>query len=408
MDIRDRHFGPIATLTADGNDVVADVDSLIRRILLFEHCVLESSQLREIPTMVKVFGYAGVMRLLDDPNFGIICDAMTAGSVGQTSILQMTERRGGVLPLGSYHVAQISMSTKNGLHDALQNVHQTVGISLRDQKRLKLKLVDRVAKYPLEAGYAGIADYRADIEARGPVLSPIFRSVILREQGIDVGDKLSIEVEKLPFDGDYRVETNLQKDFGLDDNSAHKVVERALLGIAGLNQRIELMKAFNAVTGFQDGEAPIFEAKLNFIFDNINPDLQVTRFDRVSSLAELPSIAMLGNDAKIDINKLLRLRNDPECVELRKWLRTTDGQTDAEIIQQFLSVREKMIEITHSKVGKAVRYITKTAAGLPGHLGLVTGPLASYADKFIVDKLIGSPGPVCFLSRQYRSIFDNK
>jgi hypothetical protein len=94
MDIRERHFGPIVTCTTDGHVISVNLDALIKRILLFDHCYLESNLLREIPAMAKTFGYSGLMRLLEDPHFQIISDALTAGSVGQTAGLQIASRRG--------------------------------------------------------------------------------------------------------------------------------------------------------------------------------------------------------------------------------------------------------------------------------------------------------------------------
>jgi len=126
-------------------------------------------------------------------------------------------------------------------------------------------------------------------------------------------------------------------------------------------------------------------------------------------LAQLPSMATLEPGATVDMEKLLRLRDDPDCVDLRRWLRTTDGQSDEDIVQQFTSVKELLAALTHSPGGEAIRFVVTNVLGamlgaVPG-AGILLGPTSSLADKFIVDKLIGAPGPVSFLSRRYRSIF---
>ena len=405
MDIRERHFGPILTELGDGQAISIDLDALIQRLLLFEHCYLESSQLREVPAMVNTFGDKGVMRLLEDPHFEIICDAMTAASVGLTVGLQMTQQRGRVLPLGSYSIVLVSLPTDYGYDNALANVSRSPNMSNQAYKRLKVAIFNKLIRYPRAAGAAGMQDFAKELERGGMRLLPTLQSVVRADLGVDVGDKLRVDVDKLPFEADHRVWTNLQSDFNVPEETAHKVVEKALLGTAGLDLRVRLMESFGAVTGFQEAETPIFEEKLTFIANQLDSDMEERRFARVAKLAGLPSVATLGPNARVDMEKLLRLRNHPDCVDLRRWLRTTDGQSDADIEQQFNSVKEKLAALTHSPAGKAIRFVVTTAAGLVPGAGIALGPASTLADLFIAERLIGSPGPVCFLSRQYRSIF---
>lgn len=405
MDIRARHFGPILTEIGDGQAIRVDLDALIRRLLLFDHCCLESSQLRELPLMIASFGYKGVIRLLEDPNFELICDAMTAASVGQTALPEMTQRRGYLLPLGSHRISLVRWVPRPGYTEPLANVPQTPGMSNNQYKRLHAALFNKLSRYPDAAGSAGMQDYATELQQDATRLLLTLQPVARTELGIDVGDKLRVEVEKLPFEEDYRVQTNLQADFRVADQAAHKAVEKALLGMAGLDIRIRLMESLQAVTGFQEAETPIFEAKLAFIANQLDPNAQERRFERVTRLAELPNMATLEPGATVDMEKLLRLRDDPDCVDLRRWLRTTDGQSDEDIVQQFTSVKERLAALTHSPGGETIRYVVTNLLGAVPGVGIILGPASSLADKFIVDKLIGAPGPVSFLSRRYRSIF---
>jgi hypothetical protein len=405
MDIRERHFGPILTEVGDGQDIRIDLDALIRRLLLFDHCCLESSQFRELPLMIATFGYKGVMRLLEEPNFELICDAMTAGSLGQTGPLLMTERRGHVLPLGSYHISLVRWHPRPGYTEPLANVPRTPDMSNGQYKRLHAALFNKLSRYPDAAGTAGMQDYATELQQDVRRLLLTLQPVVRTDLGIDVGDKLRVDVEKLPFEDDYRVQTNLQADFSVTEHAAHKAVEKALLGMAGLDIRIRLMESLQAVTGFREAETPIFQAKLAFIANQLDPNTQERRFERVTKLAELPSMATLAPGATVDMEKLLRLRNDPDCVDLRRWLRTTDGQSDEDIAQQFNSVKERLAALTHSPGGESIRFVVTNLVGAVPGAGLVLGPAISLADKFIVEKLIGSPGPVGFLSHRYRSIY---
>ena len=109
MDIRERHFGRIAVQEADPEHVVVDVGALVRRLILFEQCTVESIALKEVPALIQVFGADGLLKLIDSGAVRIVCDAMTAGQIGQTADLKSTIARGGPLPLGSYRLVSVGI-----------------------------------------------------------------------------------------------------------------------------------------------------------------------------------------------------------------------------------------------------------------------------------------------------------
>lgn len=53
-------------------------------------------------------------------------------------------------------------------------------------------------------------------------------------------------------DTDFAIETNLEELLGLRHPDQHTIVERALLAVAGLEQRIEEIMTHTALPGFQD------------------------------------------------------------------------------------------------------------------------------------------------------------
>src|ERR1700734_1096166 len=92
VDIRDHHLGRIASVGPDSTVVSVDVGTLIRRLLLFERCTVESVLLKEVPTLVRVFGEDGFRDLLDAKALALIVDVATAGQVGQTSSLKSAQK----------------------------------------------------------------------------------------------------------------------------------------------------------------------------------------------------------------------------------------------------------------------------------------------------------------------------
>jgi hypothetical protein len=93
MDMRDHHLGRIVTVNTSGDGSQTDVGTLIRRLLLFDKCTVESNLLREVPDLVCAFGEDGLRELVDSGALSFVVDAMTAGQVGQTSNLKSTEKR---------------------------------------------------------------------------------------------------------------------------------------------------------------------------------------------------------------------------------------------------------------------------------------------------------------------------
>jgi hypothetical protein len=63
-----------------------------------------------------------------------------------------------------------------------------------------------------------------------------------------------------------------------------------------------------------------------------------------------------------------------------------------------------MARAVHSRAGKVVRFGVTTAVGLiPG--GGLAGTALSAIDSFLVDNLVGEPGPYSFLSESWQSLF---
>lgn len=384
-----------------------DIGALIRRLILFDHSLLESSLLREIPTLLQVFGYDGVMRLMDEPGFEIISGAMTAGSIGQNSVVHLTEQRGGILPLGSYNIACVTHVDPPDTPFASSLKH-VEGPELNHQrkKRLKRRLLDKLMMHPAGAGDAGIDDHLQKLTTAPEFLGPTLRRAVSSAVGPDAAKSFRFHVTVLEQKGDFAVETNLESDLGLDKLTAHKLVERVLLGTAATHQRLSLMHTLNAVTGFRDADLRVFTSHLEFLLAQIDPDVYEENFERVVRIGGLPGLGAIEDGVTIDVAKLLELRHDPACKELRIWLRQVSSESEEDIQMQFGSVREKLAALLHSRTSEAIRFLATNGVGLVPEIGLALGPASSLADRFLVEKIVGRPGPVSFLNNNYRSIFE--
>lgn len=147
------------------------------------------------------------------------------------------------------------------------------------------------------------------------------------------------------------------------------------------------------------------ESRFSRLWDQLGGESQEGRFQRVVALRGLPDLNNLPAGQTINIKRVLKLRETPECRDMRKWLREIDSQTDTEISERLTSFREALAASTHTTTKSIMRFGLVTVAGsLPG-VGLPAGVAATAADHLIFEKLIGRPGPITFLGRDYRSIF---
>lgn len=405
MDIHEHHLGPIAAATEGTDRPEVDVGAVVRRLILFEKCTIESNRLQEIPALVSVFGVDGLLKLLDSGALQILADAMTAGQIGQTAGLRATISRGGPLPLGSYRLATVSIGHRRDyVHRILQEVH-AAPISHNDAKRLKSALAPRLLEFPADAGSTGVSDTSLDLREGHPVVWHAIRSAVLKETGHDPGPDPDFRVEQLDDEGDIRVSTSLPARLGLSRDMEHRIVERGILNVAGLNQRIRLMERLGAVTGFRDDEVGLFEKKLSVLAARMDASHEEKQFDRVITLGGLPGLESLPPGTTIDADRLLRLREGDDGRRLRAWLRGTTSSTDAAITKEFGSIREELAALTQGPLGRTIRFLVATVAGFVPVAGLVAGPALSGADAFLFDRVMGRSGPATFLGKHYPSIF---
>jgi hypothetical protein len=406
MDIQSRHFGPIANQRLNGTVGDVDVEALVNRLILFDVCFIESHGLKEVPALVDAFGAAGLLKLIYAGAIVFICDIVTPGQTGQTSGLQSPEQGSGVLPTGSYRVVNVELAKgephrSQYLEKALTEV-EAAQVPKTDRSRIKLALRSRIAVYPVTASIAALADSYRDIALGGPLVERAIRRSVAMQTGVDPGPGVGYSAEQLGRDGEFRIETALDLKSKFSAEVEHKVVERAILAVAGLNQRVHLMQGFSALTGFKDSDAELLESKLSILADTYNADSIEERMARVVTLGNLSNPT---HASVVDVDRLMKYRATEECSQFRIWLRSSDERSDREIAAEFNAVRSKIAIAIGSPIGKAIRFLVSTAAGVVPVAGAIAGPTVSAADAFLLDRIVGRPGPVAFLGKKYPPIF---
>ncbi len=406
MDIRDRFFGRIATTTDNPEEIRLEPSALIEYLLLFDKVIIESIRLKDIRALVKFFGYDDIYALIDSGAVEIYCDAIAIGSIGQTNFLQQRSHKE-VLPLGSYSFNVVRIAQKEYLHNCFKEVFGIEGVSHKQSMKLQHAIAGRLRAEPDKGGQQTLEQLRADLRSNAPVLRTAVSLALNRIYGIHVRPtEFSLNIIPLDED-DYHSESNIANLFGLNELQTHKAIESGLLAVGGLNLRIESMKNHNALTGLQAIELPVFDSKLSFLDQQLDPERQVKLFRRVLEITGFPELSNVQPNS-INLKRVLEIRESDECRSFRTWLRNSEDLSAEEIESHFSNIRARLAPLVHGTTGKIIRWVASTGTGLIPAAGTAVGAALGLIDSFLLDKVIPKSGPVTFLGTMYPSIYQNK
>jgi hypothetical protein len=297
-----------------------------------------------------------------------------------------------------FHVLEANIRDQY-LIDSLSNVNRIPGLSPRQLMTLRSAVVKAVRQPDNRNMFTTMVGpaFEADVLHNTSLLKAAVRLTLAREKAITrIGD-FALRFQKVAEDR-FEAETNLPQKLNLGVEDVHNILRRAVLGISGVDQRIGEMNAHSALSGFTAEELPLFRSKLDSIVEAYGSQRQEQRFQRLITIAGLPRISA---DSRIDMEKLLRVRREPEAVEFRGWLADTDKLSDSEIRLRVAGLNVKLGLAAQTGAGKALRLLVTTVASLLPPLGFTLSAL----DQFAWDKFARRSGVAAFVQKLYPSIF---
>ncbi len=386
MEITRRLLGSSAIVSQNPGErditVALDVGGFVRRLLLFDTYVLYSVRLKEIPELVRHFGFQGTMDLLSNGALEVRCECaqFVEGRLNTPECPPLVFQ---------FHVVDAHI-WEQYLIDSLPELRKAPALSPRERMSLQSAVVKAVRH----------SDNR---ELFAKEVAPAFESELLRNEGLVKGAVLFVLSKRHAInkvgDDRYQAETNLQEKLRLSSEDIHNTIKLALLGISGLTQRIGEMKAHAALSGFTENELPLFRAKFDSLADALGSEKQEERLLRVISIGGLPDIAP---DQRIDMEKLLQIRSEPEALEFRGWLADIDKLSDSEIMDRVASLNARVGLAVQSTMGRALRLLVTTLTSFASPpLGIALSTL----DQFMWDKFFRRSGVAAFVNDLYPSIF---
>lgn len=388
----------IAKVSDTGNIVTGvDISALIRRLVLFEKVIVRSVRLEELPQLIRAFGWNGLLTLLGSGSLRFLWDF--------TTIVTDISRD------GIRHLPQSDFSFGiAGLSKPEEDLQRQFGVlrrvsGLKNNQRTKVEEAVRksLARHPNNFGQLLLNQIDSDLRCNSAALKMgIFRQLPKVLPSVDLSSyKFEIKINEYQ-PRIFRIETPFAKDFQLTSGEIHRVLQNAVGSVANLNHRFSEMIEFSALTGFQESEAPILFGKVASLMAPQNPDVVDGQFKRVLEISGVPEFEP---NQRIDVDRLLKVRESDECRAFRDWLSKAGGLSDADIKDLTQGVRNKLSSMAHSKGGKAVRFMATTGLGFVPGAGLVLGTASSLVDSFLVDHAFKESAILAFLSDSYPSLF---
>jgi hypothetical protein len=399
-EIRDRILAPIDVRDADGSVIGANLGALVRRLVLFEQVAIDSAAMRELPALINAIGTGPFRELLDSGAVLIRADGWASAESGNA------DREAGweALPPLTYRVMVLVPHDREAhIHLCLSEIRD-MEMPVKTSQRVRNSIVDSLLDFPRIAPLEGLESLPRDLTRDLNLVYAATAKALTKKLGRNVADtEFEVRFEQVESDV-FAAETNIGTVFGLSEEETDGVVQDALLAICGLNQRLAEMKGYESVIGFRDGEIELAQEKLSFLLNQVDPNAQEDRFNRVITLGDLPDPET--TEGSVDIGRLLEIRNSDDIREFRQWLRTLDNATDDEIRERLDSVRAKLAPAVYGTGGKTTRFVAGVGLGMIPIVGPIAGLAAGAVDQFLLDKIIPEPGPVSFIGSTYRSIFE--
>jgi hypothetical protein len=400
IEVRDRLLAPVAVFDDKGEVVGANLGVLVRRLILFEEVVIDSYAMRELPQLIEVIGPSPFLSLMSSGALRIRADART---IAETSSIGSVGRARNA-PLPHLHYALSHVAPDDPEHHVSLSLGEIRNMTLgrRTSQSIRRAIVAALVHYPEGAERHSLSALPRDLTGNLNLVNSATAAALSTELCRPVSTNgIEIRIERVD-DSVFAATTNIGQLFDLQETQTHAIVQNAILSIAYLDYRLHEIDAYHAMVGFQEGELDLVREKLGFLVSQMSPDVHEARFGRVVSLADLPDPAT--SPGTVNIERLIDARDSDELRNFRAWLRTIDQVSDEEIEAHLASVRSRVAQAVQGTSGKTLRFLVTSAIGMLGG-GPVAGAALGGADQFLVERLLGKPGPVSFLGSTYRSLF---
>jgi hypothetical protein len=368
----------------------------LRSLILFDHLTIHSLAFREFPAFIKDLGLDATIDILNSKAVSLFPDFVHFG----TGVLRGGEKR----KPNRYSISRASSIRGFILPRFLSELRDYVTISPIDYERLGDALTSALNKEPVNYGVDAEKVVRSDLSANSPSVKAAV-AARLRERYYFAIRPDHFELKMHEEGWGYSAETNLNQVCHLSDEEVQDAIDMAICALGQLNLRLEEMQMHSSLTGFDEEDIQMFESRLHYLIERDNPTRQESQFERIVTLLKLPEIPLTAE--RFDVERFLKLRTSPECLEFREWLAHTAEWSDDQILERVSSFRESFARFYSGGVGKALRIMISLGLGFasPAAAAAVLGLGQGSLDSFLLDRVLKPSGAIAFIASGYPSVF---
>jgi hypothetical protein len=407
LHLSDRFMAPFAKQGLDNKVVGIDLEGLVQRLMLFEHCIIPTIWLKDIQILLRMVDSDALCELIDSDVVSFYIDSATVAEMGQArSKLNLTGNT------SLLRDNEFSFSTIKGRDDtlkttqAINELSETPGV-MKAQATAVAERVEAAMLKPrgLEILKEAFRDFYVDL--RSPTSTVVHSLIGKRLQLLGAkSSRLVVNVEEF-VEEDFRINSNLTTTFGLSPQKARDISLRALLDLSSVHIRLAHMRHFSTLIGMNEAEQGPWEMKVDALTQSfISENQRERQFTRVAKIAGIGERELLQGK-RLDLRRLIKIRQSEDLIIFRSWLKQTDNKSDAEIKERISSVRGKFGNAVQSSGGKTIRLMLSYLPNLIADkftsqaIGLSLG----VADSFLIDRILPKDAVLGILDKGYPTIF---
>jgi hypothetical protein len=401
MQMQNKVLAPLGKLDRAKDHVQIDLNAFIRRLILFDEVIVESIRLKDIPQLAYTFGVDGLVDLLKSGIVRIHCSALTTGQVGQTTALSWREKEG-ALPLGSFEFVPIDIADqKEYIANNIRFTNDYVP-RLKDAIKVKRAILDTIIENPADIVPSTFQGLRRALLGDNEITKLAVSTAAHQFHGKSIPlTKLELEIESIK-NSEYRTRSNVAELLSISEQESHKIVERGILNLSGLYQRLSYMHGFNSSAWFHEEDVPLLNRELSRLSTMVTTTKLEEPFIRIQNLLGLPDITP---SKQIDIRLVMKLRESKECRDFRQWLESSEDLSNKEIGVLVNSFSEKISRAVDTIPGRAIRLAV--SAGIGSALaGPAAGITLSAIEDFTFKYMVKKPGPISLINNHLRRLYE--
>jgi hypothetical protein len=392
VSIRQHVLGEVA-IRSGLNVSGADIEGLLRRLLLFESVTIKSVRLRELPSLVRAFGKDGFLQLVTSGVLKITCEI--------DGIISPLAKNGvRVLPFCHFSFGKYEIGNREAfLRSELRALQGVPGLKNTDREAVEDTVMAKLVRPPSEYMQEVLDQLETDLRTGTPALRIATNERIKNRFGVAAAPVAVTveEVEKRTF----LVRSDIPEIFRISEQDTHDILSQAVSAVGHINHRIAEMAAYSAITGFAESEASLLFGKLAGIIKPLNPKAAEEQFGRVATILHFPELVP---GKRVDVERLLAARESPELIEFRNWLSKLEDLSDDQIRDMLGGIENRLGFLIRGGAGKTIRLAATTAVGL---INPIAGIAAGALDTFVLERVLPSSGIFAFLTKTYPSLFDS-